>query len=87
MLELTDVEVTKVTRKYQIAVPKRMRDELDIEEGDFLAVISNGSEIVLRKILMPSWDDVFEEGERSGKRKKVTRKKVLQAVEEERRAS
>ena len=76
---MTEVEVTKVTRKYQITVPKEARDALDISEGDYLAVIANGDELILKKISVPTWEEIFEAGERSAKEKKITREKVLKA--------
>ncbi|MCK4718898.1 MAG: AbrB/MazE/SpoVT family DNA-binding domain-containing protein [Thermoplasmata archaeon] len=79
---MTGVDVTKVTRKFQITVPKYVREDLNIEKGDFLAVTSNGNEIILKKIMMPHWDKTIEKGEKSRRRKKIAKKKIPHTVEE-----
>jgi len=81
---MSEVAITKVTRKFQITVPKKIRDALAIKEGDYLAAIVNGDEIVLKKIEMPTWEEIFRWGEESAKKKRITRKKIMEAVREER---
>jgi len=82
-----EITVTKVTRKFQITVPKETRKICSIEEGDYLAVIPNGDEIILKKIELPTWDEIFEKGESSARKKKITRKKIIEAVQKERKAA
>jgi len=40
---------TKVTRNYQITIPKEIREQLGINVGDILVFNIEGSKIVLRK--------------------------------------
>ena len=43
------MQVVKVLPKGQITLPKRIREILDIKEGDTLVLESHDSEIVLKK--------------------------------------
>jgi len=42
-------EVVKVTRKYQITIPKEVRERIGVEIGDKLKVMEKGEGIILRK--------------------------------------
>ena len=41
----------KVTRKYQITIPKKIREELGIKVGDELIVRTDGSRIILEPLI------------------------------------
>ena len=82
-----EITVTKVTRKFQITVPKEAREICSIEEGDYIAVIPNGDELILKKIELPTWDEIFEKGESSARKKKITRKKIIDAIRKERKVA
>lgn len=77
--------MSKVTRKHQITVPKEIRDSMSIEEGDYLALITNGEELILKKLELPSWDEVYKKGERSAEEKEITKEEIIKAVREERK--
>jgi len=38
---------TKVTRNFQVSIPKEIRDRLRIEQGDFIEVTERAGEIVM----------------------------------------
>ncbi len=44
------MRLTKVTRNYQITLPKEVRDKLNISIGDILEVRVEGEKIVIRKV-------------------------------------
>ena len=44
------MRLTKVTRNYQITLPKEVRDKLNISIGDILEVRVEGEQIVIRKV-------------------------------------
>lgn len=77
--------MSKVTRKHQITVPKEIRESMSIEEGDYLALITNGEELILKKLELPSWDEVYKKGERSAEEKEITKEEIIKAVREERK--
>jgi len=43
-------KVTKVTRKYQVTIPKEVRRKVGVEVGDKLRVMEKGELIVLKKV-------------------------------------
>jgi len=43
-------DVTKVTRKYQITIPKDVREKLGVEIGDKLKVMEKDEFIILKKV-------------------------------------
>ena len=54
------MELVKVTRKYQVTIPKSVREELGIRVGDSLIVRVEGGRIVLEP-LIPRRKGVVEE--------------------------
>lgn len=45
-----DIDITKVTSKGQVVIPKEMRIEQDINRGDRLLVISSANKIIFEPI-------------------------------------
>lgn len=41
---------TRITRKYQVTIPKEVRKKVGVEVGDELAVMGKGELIVLQKV-------------------------------------
>ncbi len=82
---MSTASITKVTRKFQITVPKEVRESMSIHEGDHLAVITNGDEMIIKKLELPEWDEIFDKGEKSAEEKGITKEDIIKAVREERR--
>ena len=82
---MSTASIPKVTRKFQITVPKEIRESLSIHQGDYLAVITNGDELILKKLELPEWDEIFEKGEKSASEKGITREQIIEAVRKERK--
>lgn len=82
---MSKASITKVTRKHQITVPKEIREALSIQEGDYLAVIPHGDELIVKKLEIPEWDEIFEKGEKSAEEKGLTKEDIIKAVRDERR--
>jgi len=61
---------TKITRNFQVSIPKAIRDQLNLEEGDILEVEERDGEIVMvPKRLIDAdqawfWSREWQEGER-----------------------
>jgi len=61
---------TKITRNFQVSIPKAIRDQLRLEEGDLLEVEERDGEIVMvPKRLIDAdqawfWSREWQEGER-----------------------
>jgi len=43
-------ERVKVTRKYQVTIPKAVREKIGVKVGDELKVVDRGDTVVLRKV-------------------------------------
>ena len=62
--------LTKVTRNFQISIPKELRERLGIEEGDFVELVERDGEVVLvpKKLIDADqawfWTRELQEGER-----------------------
>jgi len=71
---MPDVEMVTVSSRGQISIPADLRREMEIDEGTKLLVVSEGDNILLRKvdestvkdsfedILNPMWESAEEEG-------------------------
>jgi AbrB family looped-hinge helix DNA binding protein len=77
--------LTKVTRKGQVTIPEEMREAYGISEGDFMLVGGTKGLIMLRKLALPSWKELFEHGEKFAEKERITRQQILKAVREIRR--
>ena len=62
------MSITKVTRNYQITVPRDIREQAKISEGDKLVVTMENNEIKMKKID----EDVFEKAFGLWKNAKIT---------------
>jgi len=77
--------LTKVTRKGQITIPEEIREAYGISEGDFMLVGGTKGLVMLKKLTLPTWKELFEHGERFAERGHITRQQILKAVKEIRR--
>lgn len=44
------IDITKVTEKGQVVIPKEIRDKMDFKEGTRLIVVASGDAVVLQKV-------------------------------------
>lgn len=45
---------TRVTKKGQVTIPKKLRDRLNIKEGDLVEVYLKGNYIIIKKAVRPT---------------------------------
>lgn len=64
------IELTRMSSKGQVVIPKRIRTQLGFEEGDRMTVEARNGEIVLRKL---SLEDIVREAEEDWGSKKSVR--------------
>jgi|AGBK01.1.fsa_nt_gi AbrB family looped-hinge helix DNA binding protein len=55
------IDSTKVSSKGQIVIPKHLREELDLHQGDNLILVKKGDTLILRKLTL---EDIAEETDR-----------------------
>ncbi len=82
---MSRVVLTKMSTKGQVVIPKAMRKDLDIEDGDIFAVFGKADTIVLRRVSIPT-EEEFEElmrwGREFARKKGITREDVQKAIDE-----
>jgi len=78
-------KLTKVTRKGQVTIPEEIREAYGISEGDFMLVGGTKALVMLKKLALPSWKELFEHGEKFAERGQISRRQILKAVKETRR--
>ena len=80
---MTEVELTKLSSKGQVVIPRSVRDELDLKEGETFAVVGNEDSILLKRVELPSKKELFEKVHKWGvsfAKKKGIREEDLQSV-------
>ncbi len=82
---MSEIAITRLSSKGQVVIPKSLREILGFNPGEIFAMFGEGDTIVLKKISLPS-DSEFEEllkwGSDFAKKKGITRKDVIKAIEE-----
>ncbi len=70
-----EAELTKVSSKGQIVIPKTIRKRIGLRSGETLAVFMTDSTIVMKKVTMPSPKETFKEvslwGRKFAKQRKI----------------
>jgi len=84
-MEDRDMTLVKVTRKGQVTIPQETRERLGIEIGDYLVATEVKDLVILRKMSLPSWDELFDYGEKFALERGITREDVLKAIRSVRR--
>jgi AbrB family looped-hinge helix DNA binding protein len=84
-MEDKDVTLVKVTRKGQVTIPQGTRERLGIEIGDYLVATEVNDLVILRKLSLPSWNELFDYGEKFALERDITREDVLNAIRAVRR--
>lgn len=89
------LELTKITSKGQVVIPKEIRDSRQIKEGEKFLVYDTHDSIVLKRIKnaekvknMEEFDELFKSTWVTAKRHGITRKDVeaeIQAYRREKR--
>ncbi|MCI4438334.1 AbrB/MazE/SpoVT family DNA-binding domain-containing protein [archaeon] len=70
-------DVTKVSSKGQVVIPKEIRDRLEILPGEKIIVMTRGEEIVLRKARKLSLEELSEKIASVAEKKKVNVDKLV----------
>jgi len=79
-MEDREVSLVKVTRKGQVTIPQETRERLGIRKGDYLVATEVKDLVILRKMSLPSWDELFDYGEKFAVERGITREDVLKAI-------
>lgn len=59
-MTMSEVALTKLSSKGQVVIPLSLREELDLKEGETLAVMGKDDTILLKKVEIPSPKEAFQ---------------------------
>jgi AbrB family looped-hinge helix DNA binding protein len=76
------LKLTRVSRKGQVTIPEEMRKAFGINEGDFMLVVGVKGLVMLKKLTLPAWEELLQQGERFAEKAHITREEILRAVRE-----
>ena len=82
--------VTKTSVKGQLVIPKEIRRELGIKDGQLMLVYAAGDRIILKKVEAPEpgmFSMLAEPIREKAKERKIVRKDIERAIREIRRRS
>ena len=87
------VETIKMSSKGQIVIPRDIRDEMHASEGTVFAVVGSKDSVVLKKITMPSKEELIgelkaiaKEGAKRAKRRGIRERDVPGLIHRSRKA-
>ncbi len=55
------METIKMSSKGQIVIPQNIRNDLNAKEGTIFAVIRSSDTVILKKVVMPSKEDLIRD--------------------------
>ncbi len=80
---MSEIEITRLSSKGQIVIPKELRSLLGFKDGELFAMYGEGDTLILKKLDVPSKDE-FEEilakGSEISKKKKISKKDIMKMV-------
>jgi antitoxin PrlF len=79
-----DPEVTAVTSKGQTTIPSRLREQFGLEQGTKLMVVPADCGLVLKKLDLPSVEEVQQQVEERAERVDLSLEEVNEFVREAR---
>ena len=59
-----ETKIIKVTDKGQISLPTKIRNSLQIKQGDELIIIQNNNSIILKKLKKEDFSDLLKHSEK-----------------------
>ena len=84
---MTNVVFSKMSSKGQIVVPKSLREMLGLHEGELFALFGEKDTIILKRIDVPSQNDlerILQWGHEYAKKKGIKENDVIKAITEAR---
>ena len=77
------MELSKVTTKGQITIPKSIREKLDLKEGSKIIFLQKGNDIVIKNSAMLALEKIQEEFEGEAERLNIkTEEDVVELLKE-----
>ncbi|MBC7320694.1 type II toxin-antitoxin system PrlF family antitoxin [bacterium] len=74
---------TTITSKFQITIPKKIREILDVKEGDKLIfTVNDNGDVVIKKAVLVAFDELSELISKETKKRGYTKKELEKATKE-----
>jgi len=72
---------TTITSKFQVTIPKKIREILDVKEGDKLIfTVNDEGEVVVKKAIVVAFDELSELISKEAEEKGYTKKDIEKAI-------
>lgn len=84
---MTEIEITRLSSKGQIVIPKELRSLLGLKDGELFAMYGEGNTLILKKLDVPSKDEfeeILEKGSEISMKKKISKKDIMKMIIESR---
>jgi len=86
---MSEIEISKISSRGQIVIPKVIRDRIGLTEGDHVAMYSEGDTIYIKKMemldLKTRFENTAKEMEKIASANGYTENDVLEAVKNDRK--
>ena len=82
------IEVTSISSRGQVVIPRRIRERLNLQEGEKFAVIGEKDTIIFKKLGVPSFkgfDKLLERTREHARKNNLTEKDMFDAIEKTRK--
>ena len=81
---MESVEVTSISSRGQVVIPRRIRERLNLQEGEKFVVIGEEDTIVFKKLGVPSFkgfDKLLKKTQEHARKNRLTEKDMFEAIE------
>jgi len=81
-------EITRISSKGQVVIPKGMREELDLKDGNLIIINSQNNTLLLKKIEIPkikSWEEATRPFREATEKSKFTEENLQKIILESKR--
>ena len=85
---MESIEITSISSRGQVVIPKRIREKLQLQEGEKFAVIGEKDTIVFKKLGAPSFkgfDKLLKKTQEHAIKHSLTEKDVEESIKESRK--
>lgn len=62
---MTEVELIKMSSRGQIVIPQEVRNKMKLKEGDAFAATGSGDTLLLKRVKMPSKEEIVKKFRKS----------------------
>ena len=85
---MESIEITSISSRGQVVIPRKIRERLNLQEGEKFVVIGEEDTIVFKKLGVPSFkgfDKLLKRTQEHAKKHDLTEKDMFDAIEKTRR--